>query len=135
MIDCSTEITGFYNKHVRLTKEEVKNLAGYRDANKNRLENGLKKKELPLPARHINQGSYAMRTINQHPNNDYDIDVGVVFKKEDLVGSQGGDKTALEARKMVCDAVQDDKFKKPPEVRNNCVRVHYNEGYHVDMPV
>ncbi len=135
MIDCSNEITGFYKKHVRLSKDELDKVTGYRDANKNRLESGLKKKELPLPIRHINQGSYAMRTINQHPKNDYDIDVGVVFRKEDLVGPQGGDKTALDTRKMVCDAVQDDKFKNPPEVRKNCVRVYYNEGYHVDMPV
>ena len=135
MINCSTEIMGFYKKHVRLTKDQVKKLGDYRDANKTRLENGLKKQDLPLPDRHINQGSYAMRTINQHPENDYDIDVGVVFKKTDLVGAQGADKTALDARKMVCEAIQDDKFKKAPEVRNNCVRVYYNEGHHVDMPV
>jgi hypothetical protein len=36
---------------------------------------------------------------------------------------------------MVRDAVDDDKFKKPPEVRPNCVRVFYEAGYHVDLPV
>jgi len=76
-----------------------------------------------------------MKTINQHPANDYDIDVGVVFKKEDLKGPQGADKTALDTRKMVCDAVQDKRFKKQPEIRQNCVRVYYNEGHHVDMPI
>ncbi len=135
MIDCSAEITEFHNNHVRLTQNQTNKLAGYREANKKRLESGLSKKEDPLPVRHINQGSYAMYTINQHPANDYDIDVGVIFRKDDLQGSQGADKTALDARKMVLDAVQDNKFSTPPELKKNCVRVHYNEGHHVDMPV
>ncbi|MCF8143142.1 MAG: nucleotidyltransferase [Deltaproteobacteria bacterium] len=135
MYDCSSEIMDFYRKHVRLSAAQVSKLADYREANKGRVETGLKKNENPLPLRHINQGSYAMRTINQHPRNDYDIDVGVVFGKADLQGPQGGDKTAFEARKMVCDAVQDSHFKTPSEVRQNCVRVYYNEGHHVDMPV
>ncbi len=135
MFDCSSEISGFYKNYVRLSKAQVDKLAAYREANKTRVENGLKKADNPLPLRHINQGSYAMRTINQHPANDYDIDVGVVFNKDDLKGPQGADKTALDARKMVCDAAQDKKFKKPPEIRNNCVRVYYNEGHHVDMPI
>ncbi len=43
--------------------------------------------------------------------------------------------SALDARCMVRDAVCDDAFSRPPEVRNNCVRVYYKAGYHVDMPV
>jgi hypothetical protein len=39
------------------------------------------------------------------------------------------------ARKMVRDAVLDDRFNKQPSVRNSCVRIDYNEGYHVDMPI
>jgi len=31
--------------------------------------------------------------------------------------------------------LQDNKFKKQPEVLKNCVRVYYEEGHHVDMPV
>lgn len=135
MKDCSSEITSFYNKHVRLSKDEVDNLASYRETNKKRVENGLKNADKPLPDRHINQGSYAMRTINQHPDNDYDIDIGIVFKKDDLVGAQGADKTALDTRKMVCNAIRDKKFKKQPIVKKNCVRVFYDEGYHVDMPI
>lgn len=135
MVDCSSEILRFYKGHVRLSKAQVDKLAGYRETNKDRVENGLKNAENPLPVRHINQGSYAMRTINQHPENDYDIDVGVVFKKEDLKGPQGADKTALDARKMVCDAVQEKRFKKQPEIRQNCVRVYYDKGHHVDMPI
>jgi hypothetical protein len=39
---------------------------------------------------------------------------------------------------MVCAALLADplnSFAKDPEVRNNCVRVYYKDGYHVDIPV
>jgi hypothetical protein len=76
-----------------------------------------------------------MKTMVQHPANDYDIDDGVYFDKEVLVGERGAEMTALQARQMVRDAVDDGSFKKKPEVRTNCVRVYYVEGYHVDLPV
>jgi len=36
---------------------------------------------------------------------------------------------------MVRDALDDGSFNKKPEVRTNCVRVYYDAGYHVDVPV
>lgn len=133
--NCSKEMMGFLNEKVRLSKNEQDNLRDYREKNLKRLKNGLKKNDEPDYKNSINQGSYAMNTINQHPNKDYDIDVGVIFNKEDLRGSLGNDKSALDTRKMVCKAMQDYKFKKEPQVLKNCVRVYYEEGHHVDMPV
>jgi hypothetical protein len=43
--------------------------------------------------------------------------------------------SALDARKMVRDAVDDGSFKTAPEVLKNCIRVYYDAGYHVDIPV
>ncbi len=106
-----------------------------RDANRDRLKDGLKKAEKPAPTDFIEQGSYAMRTMTQHPEKDYDIDDGVYFRKETWSALRGGEMTALEARQMVRDAVDDDSFNTPPEVKKNCVRVQYNAGYHVDLPV
>ena len=133
--DCANGMTRYHNKKVRLSEKEKDKLRGYRDANLDRLRNGLQKNESPAYVKSISQGSYAMHTINQHPDNDYDIDVGIIFDREDLKGSQGGDKGALASRQMVCDAMQDDRFNRPPEVLKNCVRVYYKEGHHVDMPV
>ena len=66
---------------------------------------------------------------------DRDIDDGIYFKKEDLVGPKGADLSPLQVRQMVCDALStSSNFKTPPTVLKNCVRVHYNEGPHVDMP-
>ena len=36
---------------------------------------------------------------------------------------------------MVQKALDDSRFKKSPEVRTNCVRVYYDKGYHLDVPV
>jgi hypothetical protein len=73
--------------------------------------------------------------VTQLPDKNWDIDDGVYFDAADLKGERGGDMTALEARQMVRDAVDDGFFKTKPEVRTNCVRVYYDAGYHVDVPV
>jgi hypothetical protein len=106
-----------------------------RNNNRDRMKDGLEAKEDPQPFMFCKQGSYAMLTMVQHDDNHYDIDDGVYFEKTDLDGKRGGEMSALDARKMVRDAVDDDSFKTPPEVRNNCVRILYAAGYHVDMPV
>lgn len=110
-------------------------LREHRNANRDRLKENLKDNENPSPLRFQKQGSYAMRTTIQHPANDYDIDDGVVFAKADLTGARGAEMTPLDVRKMVCDALKDDRFSQQPEVLKNCVRVYYNEGHHVDVPV
>ena len=133
--DCSTEMMEFLEEKVRLSEKDKSKLREYRDINLTRLTNGLTKNSNPSYKEWINQGSYAMNTINQHPENDYDLDIGIIFNKADLVGEKGADKSALEVRKMVCKAMQDDRFKKVPDVLKNCVRVYYDEGHHIDMPI
>lgn len=135
MIDCAQVIRNYHDDAVKLTEETRRQLRANRNANRDRLEDNLKANERPSPVRFQKQGSYAMRTTIQEAENAYDIDDGVAFKKDDLNGVRGGQMSALDARQMVCDALQDKRFKKKPEVLKNCVRVHYNEGYHVDIPV
>ena len=134
MFDASKDLIAYHNEKITLGSTEQANMRGRRDANRGRLKKGLEDAKDPLPIEHVSQGSYAMRTMIQHDENDYDIDDGVYFEKADLVGPQGGDKSSLDTRKMVRDAVDDGSFKKAPEVRNNCVRVYYDAGYHVDLP-
>lgn len=135
MIDCSKEIKRFHDEKVRLAESQKQKMRQHRVANQNRLKSGLEKNEKPLPKEFIKQGSYAMYTMIQHPENDYDIDDGAVFLRDDLKGPQGGDMTPREARDMICEALDDGSFKTPPEVLKNCVRVYYEAGYHVDIPV
>lgn len=135
MKDCNKDIRDYHRDRVALTASQRQELKNRRDSNRDRLRNGLKKNENPAPKRSVTQGSFAMRTVIQEPNNTYDIDDGVVFTKDSLKGARGGEMSALDARKMVRDAVHSDTFAKPPEVKTNCVRVYYNDGPHVDIPV
>lgn len=135
MRNCSNDLLGYENERVQLTSSQRAQLRSRRDANRDRIRSGLKKEDLPQPKRFVSQGSDAMQTTIQEPGNDYDIDDGAVFKSESLQGSRGGDKTALEARQMIRDVVDDGSFKTQPEVKTNCVRVFYGDGPHVDIPV
>jgi hypothetical protein len=135
MNDCSKDILAYHNDKVTLPQSERTNMRDRRDANRNRLTTRLKEKENPLPQEFIKQGSYAMLTMVQDASNDYDIDDGVYFTQKSIKGPNGGDKAARDARQMVCEVLLDDRFNKQPVVKKNCVRIFYNDGYHVDMPV
>ena len=135
MYDCDKDIRAFHKDEVTLPQTEQDAMRDRRDRNRKRLREGLSKVEKPAPDEFVKQGSYAMKTMLRHPQNDYDIDDGVYFKKAVLVGDRGAEMTSLQARQMVRDAVDDGSFKQKPEVRSNCVRIFYEKGYHVDMPV
>jgi len=135
MFDCGRDVLAYHDDAVTLSQSERTAMRDRRDANRDRLKKGLKDKKDPQPAEFCKQGSYAMKTMVQDPENKYDIDDGVYFDQEALKGPNGGNKSALEARNMVRDAVDDGSFNTPPEVRPNCVRVWYEAGYYVDLPV
>jgi len=133
--DCSVTMVKFHNDEVTLPGSERTKMREHRDANRKRLKAGLTAQNKPQPTDLLSQGSYAMKTMTQHPDNKYDIDDGVYFERSSLVGTRGTELGALEARQMVRDAVDDGRFKTKPEVRPNCVRILYDAGYHVDLPI
>lgn len=135
MYNCHDDILAYQNEKVTLPEKEREEMRDRRDTNRDRLKNGLKNDGEPAPSGFQSQGSYAHRTMVQHPEKDYDIDDGVYFWKDDLKGPRGGDKSARDAKEMVREALDDERFKEPPKVRTNCVRVYYDAGYHVDIPV
>ena len=137
MFDLHQEMNDFHKEHVCLSYDDKRKLAGYRDTNLQRLKSGLDKLgeenevEYAHPIRTCNQGSYAMHTIIQHPENDYDIDVALIFRKDDLPS------TALDSRKRIEAAMLKGggNFNRLPEARANCVTVWYTEGYHIDLAI
>ena len=135
MHDCHDDVLVYHDDEVTLPQKERTAMKERRNANRDRLKKGLKEAKKPSVKEFASQGSYAMKNMTQHPDNDWDIDDGVYFDKTDLVGPRGGDMSPLEVREMVRDAVDDGSFKKKPEVRTNCVRISYDAGYHVDQPV
>lgn len=131
MFDMHHELHEFYDQYVCLTTAQRDDLAGYRDVNMDRLNLGLDRLGHPRPQRSCDQGSFAMRTTNQHPDKDYDIDRALIFAQDDLPASP------LYARQRVRDAMIEGggNFKKEPEARTNAVTVWYQEGHHVDLAV
>lgn len=135
MYNCSKDVLSFHKDNVTLPEKERGEMRDRRNSNRDRIKSGLKNNDKPSPLDFWSQGSYAMRTMTQHPEKDYDIDDGVYFKKEDLKNENGTKMTSSEAKQMIRDAVDNGSFKTAPEVCENCVRVYYDAGYHVDIPV
>ena len=135
MRNCSHDLLDYHRDKIQLSSNQKAQLRDRRDANRGRIRDGLNKAGIPQPQKFVSQGSYAMQTTIQEPENDYDIDDGVVFNMESLRGPRRANKTALEARQMIRDIVDDGSFKTPPEIKTNCVRVFYGDGPHVDIPV
>ena len=130
MFDLHNTLNKFYNNHVRLGSER-KILADYRDKNLERLQQGLESLDYPSAFDHLDQGSYAMYTINQQANKDYDLDEAVIFNKDDLPSS------ALETRMRIEEAMCEGggNFSQSPEALTNAVRVYYAEGHHIDLAI
>lgn len=128
--NCHKLINDFYNNEVRL-KEEIKHLRKLKKTNLDRLSSGLLHFGHPNFAKDLEQGSIAMHTANKAPDNDYDIDIAVIFEKDDLPT------TPLAARKRVAEALIEKatNFTKEPEARTNAVTIWYADGYHVDFAV
>lgn len=120
---------------VRMSEEERNEIFERAKTNRKRVRSGLDTNGDPTPVGLRTQGSYAMRTMIRYRDGDYDIDDGIYFKRDDLKEKEGEDKSPLEARRMVCRSAADERFKDAPEVRDNCVRIFFNEGYHIDLPV
>jgi hypothetical protein len=137
IFDANNHLITFYAKHVRLGRARHVALAERRESCLNLLEDGLRRlgdkrhREYRSYVRVFNQGSYAMHTLNQHPKKEYDIDVAVIFKEEDLPT------TSLRARQRVADALRAslNNFATKPLARTNAVTAWYDEGQHVDLAV
>ena len=134
--DANKHLTDFHNDRVFVDDTMLEVARKRRKANRTRLENGLEADKEPKPTEFVPQGSFAMSTMAQSEVDTSDIDDGAVFDRQALKGPRNGDRAANDAKEMVRKAIAStDAFKTPPEVRGNCVRVFYNDGFHVDIPV
>jgi hypothetical protein len=134
MFDYDEQIQAYEADCVNLPQAVKDKLRDQREANRNRLKRN-RPEDIRLNDDHfIPQGSMAIVTTVQEENNAYDIDDGVWFHKDDLKKKVGTAFTARETQEMVRDALKDPNFNKQPELHNNCVRVFYAEGHHVDIP-
>lgn len=135
-IDCAKDMRSFHDQNVTLGRSDQSEMHDRRDNGRTRLRTGLEVEEHPLPQVIASQGSYQMRTMVQDADNDYDIDDGVYFARDDLVDADGVELTAPQARERVRTALARDKrLDSPATCRTNCVRQDFPTGYHIDVPV
>jgi hypothetical protein len=134
MFDYNEQIKAYETDCVNLPQEVKEKLRDQREANRNRLKRNRPEGVRLNDEHFIPQGSMAIGTTVQEKDNAYDIDDGVWFDKDDLKKKDGTAYTARETQEMVRDALKDPNFNKQPEIHNNCVRVFYAEGHHVDVP-
>ncbi|WP_288520924.1 nucleotidyltransferase [uncultured Holdemanella sp.] len=137
MYDLSSKFNTYYTSYVVLSQDEQNNLHNKKDLNIQRLKDGLKEYNTEnntsyTIAETCVQGSMAMSTVVQNEDGDYDIDVAVVFDKSVL-----GDKGAQATRNLVANALKrkTKQFNAEPEVKTSCVRIKYEDGYHIDFAV
>jgi hypothetical protein len=131
MYNLHKELCAFYAKRVRLGKDLRDDLAASRDLCMKRLANGLGQLGHPLWQTYINQGGYIMHTLNQAADNNYDIDIALIFREEDLPTS------AYNARQRVRAGFvkTGDQFREAPSARTNAVTVWYATGEHLDFAI
>ena len=137
MFDMHSELKTFYEDYVRLGKKRHDDLARVRDTNLTRLKSGLDALGEKLGTKYAyfkearDQGGYAMRTLNQHPNDEYDLDEGLIFDAQDLPDEPAA------SRQRVCNAFKEmpGNFRRPPKARTNAVTVWYADGPHLDFAI
>jgi len=134
-VDCNKEMKGYHSDRVTLSKSDQDEMRARRDNGRTRLENGLVKAGHSTYREASSQGSYAMRTMVQDSQNDYDIDDGVYFEKDDLKDAKGNYLDPRAARLRIRNALKDKRLAYDATVKTNCVRQKYPEGYHIDIPV
>ncbi len=127
-----------FHANIRLSdKDEKAKLQDKRELLIKDLRRGLKRdaEENNTPRlifEHFNQGSYAMHTGTKPCNNDYDIDVGLIFDN-----TQDDFENPVALKKKIKDALNS-TFRKV-KIRRPCVTVTYhkdgNPDYHVDLAV
>ncbi|MDR2036920.1 MAG: hypothetical protein LBQ60_03255 [Bacteroidales bacterium] len=143
MFDYSDAIDAFWDEKVRLSTVFKEKLYNHRKANRDRLISrvpetlGITITESCFKP----QGSMAMQTIIQtrFSDEEYDIDDGIVFEKEDLKNDDGEYFSTEYIREKIKETLKDGRFCKQPKLCKNCVRVFYSEEdeekHHVDFPI
>ncbi|OQY49647.1 MAG: hypothetical protein B6230_07780 [Desulfobacteraceae bacterium 4572_89] len=132
MPNLQNEFIDFHDVIKLGTYKEEKVLRDKREILIKELKKGLKDEKIPGTDRKLifsnfGQGSYAMHTGIIPPDNDYDIDVGVIF---DIINQEYG---SVKLKKMIRDTLT--QHNRTVVIRRPCVTVKYSDGYHVDLAV
>jgi len=137
-VDLHSLVRTFHDEHVTVSKFEVDRITSLRDTVKARLIRNLALHGRPKVQHWISQGSYAMSTMVKSLKTgkpDMDLDIGIVFKYEDLMTGFDTEMKPNLVKRWVADALMQGNLISPPQVRKNCVTVWYESGEQIDIPV
>lgn len=136
MYNLSSKFNTFYSNHVVLQGDKQSELVKKKNTNIDRLKDGLKEYNDEHDTNykvvnHAIQGSVAMHTVTQNDENEYDIDVAIIFDKSNIPDSTTRVKNIMvDALKRKCSG-----FRTEPEAKTNCIRIEYASGYHIDFAI
>ncbi|MFX4219158.1 nucleotidyltransferase [Aliarcobacter butzleri] len=132
-MDLQKEFEDFHAQIKLGTYEENSTLRDKRDLLISELETKLEDEKIPgtdkkLTFSKLDQGSYAMNTGIKPIDDDFDIDVGVIFN----ITNEEYDSGKL--KKLVFDKLNSHN-KRSVKYNRPCVTVEYKDGYHVDLAI
>lgn len=131
MANCNSEFEQFYDA-ITLSTTKKNYLITGRNAIRGKIKKHFKDTlEAKVPKFH-GQGSYAMSTIVNPIDGEFDIDDGVYLQHLDDDKSKWP--TPKTVHGWVYDAVETHTSEKPID-KKKCVRVVYKGDYHVDLPI
>ncbi|HEY3375241.1 MAG TPA: hypothetical protein VGK02_09285 [Candidatus Aquicultor sp.] len=131
MANCHSEFQDFYNAiTLSSTKKDYlkSGRKGVREKIKKHFKDSL---EVKVPKFH-GQGSYAMSTIVNPIDSEFDIDDGVYLQH--FADNQNEWPTSETVHGWVYKAIENHTSEKPVD-KKKCVRVVYKGDYHVDLPI
>lgn len=136
MYYCHNKFETFFYDKIFMSKKDRDDVIAAKDLNCELLNQGLRKlrennSNIPYIRECLVQGSHAMHTMIHDALQEYDIDMAIIFDKDDI------NMTDDELKKMVCDALTISKrnFNIPPQIRKNAITVWYSSGYHIDFAI
>ena len=121
-----------FHDEISLTKTYKDKITTGRDALRTKIGNKFEEKGRKKP-QHCTQGSYAMRTaIMPIGDDEFDLDNGVYLKGYSIEQDEWPSTQTVHT--WVKDAV-DGHTSNSPIDKNTCVRVVYEDKYHIDLPI
>lgn len=126
----------FYSNEVILSSNKVSELRDKKNINIDHLKAGIKKYNEDNETNYelyesLEQGSVAMSTAIEPEYDDFDIDVAIIFEKDNIPSSTS------DTKDLVINFLKryEHYFKQKPKKKNNCMRIEYQDNYHIDFAI
>lgn len=131
MADCNDLFQAFHDA-IKLSASKERDLRRAREALRDRIKNHFKSEMEEKIPEFQSQGSFAMKTIVNPLDGEFDIDDGIYL--QNLPSEQADWPTPKTVHGWILDAVEGHTEENPMDKRT-CIRVRYAGQYHVDLPI